>query len=321
MRLHRLIAILLIVESRGIIKAKDLAEALETSKRTIYRDIDTLCEAGIPLTTISGPNGGIAFIEGYSINLNQLYGDEVINLYFTGIGIHPKDQNEAQIKLQTALLKLEKSLPEDYKLDIKKAKNRFYYDETPWWGEIKKIKNLEIIRKAVWQSRILKINYKKFNQELSSRTIYPYGLIVKQLDWYLVANDQNSNEVRIFKCERIVEAKVLEQDFLIPEDFNLEIFWKESSKHFKLGRIEDEYYQVIIKLNKFNDFILKSLDVIDTKIENDIIFATINMHTFNFACSEALEIAGVCEIIHPTTLRNFIKIELMKLLKEYEKGL
>lgn len=81
MRLHRLIAILLLVESRGKIKAKELAEALETSVRSIYRDIDVLAESGIPLVATTGPNGGIALMEGYTVNLRRLHGEEVVQLF------------------------------------------------------------------------------------------------------------------------------------------------------------------------------------------------------------------------------------------------
>jgi predicted DNA-binding transcriptional regulator YafY len=80
MRLQRLIAILLLIESRGHMKAKELAQALETSVRTIYRDIEALCEAGVPLVAMTGPNGGVSLMEGYQVAMNHLYSDDVINL-------------------------------------------------------------------------------------------------------------------------------------------------------------------------------------------------------------------------------------------------
>jgi predicted DNA-binding transcriptional regulator YafY len=70
MRLHRLLGIIMLIDSRGIMKAGKLASILETSERTIYRDIDILCEAGIPITSIPGPNGGYSFMENYRINSN-----------------------------------------------------------------------------------------------------------------------------------------------------------------------------------------------------------------------------------------------------------
>jgi predicted DNA-binding transcriptional regulator YafY len=134
MRVQRLIAILLLIESRGQMKAKDLARALETSERTIYRDVDALCESGVPLVSATGPNGGIALMDNYRLDLNRLYRDDVVNLYLSGIGFHP-DGSEASAKLRNTFLKLEKSLPAEYRLDIENARNRFYYDETPQVGQ------------------------------------------------------------------------------------------------------------------------------------------------------------------------------------------
>ncbi|WP_306440379.1 helix-turn-helix transcriptional regulator [Paenibacillus sp. VTT E-133280] len=125
MRLHRLIAILLLVESRGKMKANDLAEALETSVRSIYRDIDVLAEAGIPLLSTPGPNGGISLMEGYTVNLNQLHGEDVINLFLTGMGIHTGGHTDSGLKLKATLLKLEKSLPASYQNDIQRHKDVF----------------------------------------------------------------------------------------------------------------------------------------------------------------------------------------------------
>lgn len=180
MRLHRLIAILLLVESRGKMKANDLAQALETSVRSIYRDIDVLAEAGIPLLSTPGPNGGISLMEGYTVNLNQLHGEDVINLYLTGMGIHAGGHTHSGLKLKTTLLKLEKTLPSSYQTDIQKAQRRFYFDDTPWWSERIEIPCLESIRTAVWRSQKLKIEYHKINRVISSRKLQPYGLVVKK---------------------------------------------------------------------------------------------------------------------------------------------
>lgn len=125
MRLHRLIAILLLVESRGKMKANELAQALETSVRSIYRDIDVLAEAGIPLLSMSGPNGGISLMEGYTVNLKQLHGEDVINLYLTGMGIYSGGHSESGLKLKTTLLKLEKHCPHLINLTFRKRKSAF----------------------------------------------------------------------------------------------------------------------------------------------------------------------------------------------------
>lgn len=319
MRLHRLIAILLLVESRGQIKARELAEALETSVRTIYRDIDTLCEAGIPLSASTGPSGGIHLMEGYDVNMKKLYGDDVINLYLSGIGIRPEGHSDAGLKLKSTLLKLEKSLPSEYSSDIKTARERFYFDEAPWWGDRPTVPFLETIRKSVWQSHKLKIRYGRSQSGASERVVHPYGLVVKSMEWYLAAYCERSSAIKTFKCERVLEAEILDEAFDTPQGFSLEEYWKSSEENFKKERAGIEKYPVSIRLDKYNSEILKGLEVYETRYENNSIFATVNMHKYDFARDEAMEIAGIAEIISPPELREFVVKRLFEIAEVYAK--
>lgn len=230
MRLHRLIAILLLIESRGQIKAKELASALETSARTIYRDIEILCQAGIPIATTTGPNGGIYFMEGYSAKLYDLQGDDAANLYLTGVAMHRGDTG---LNLKNAFVNLEKTLPPEYGKDVGIAKERFYFDEHPWWSERPYVHSLETLRKAVWNSKKIEIEYRKASNETSTRELLPYGLVVKDMQWYLVAFCERSKTIKTFKCERIIKADLTDTPFQFPSNFNLEEYWKESQKRFR----------------------------------------------------------------------------------------
>jgi len=321
MRLHRLIAILLLIESRGHITAKELALALETSIRTIYRDIDTLCESGIPLIAATGPNGGFYLIEGYHIDMNHLYADDVINLYLCGIGIRPEGQTDAGLKLQNTLLKLEKSLPSEYSSDIKKARERFYYDEIPWWGKRVDVPFLEIIRKSVWQSKMLEIWYGKNERKNNKRKVHPYGMIIKNMEWYLVAYCEYSEEARTFKCERINGVELLDESFKIPDNFSLKQYWKKSEDAFKRNRNDAERYYVSIKIHKYNRDILDKLEIYETHVDNDYIIAVVNMHKYEFACHEAMDIVGKAEIMEPLELRLYIKERLKTIILDYSNSL
>lgn len=318
MGLHRLIAILLLIESRGMMKAKDLAFALETSVRTIYRDIDILAEAGIPIATQTGPNGGIHLMEGYTVNLKQLRGDEVIHLYLTGMGIYSDGHSESGLKLKNALLKLEKSLPNAYQADIRKAKARFYFDETPWWTERPPVACLEPLRTAVWHSRKTVIHYGKADGGLSSRTVHPYGLVVKMTDWYLVAFCEKAGAVRTFKCERIDYAELSNEIFDIPPEFSLETHWKTRHDEFKNARKEDEHYPVLLKVMKENIGILGKLEVLHSKQDYDSFLVTVNMHRYDLACCEVSRLIGQAEILEPQALREYAIRELRRLVKMYQ---
>ena len=318
MRLHRLIGIILLIESRGVIKAKDLAHALETSERTIYRDIDILCESGIAIKSVPGPTGGFAFMEGYKLNMNRIHCDDVINLLLSGMGIRPEEYTENALSLKNAILKLENSVPKEYAADIKKAKERFYFDPSPWWKEVVQNENFDIIRGAVWQCKKLHISYKKSKGEESNRIIRPYGLIVKDSEWYLAAFCESRNEIRSFKCSRIQSVIVLEDKFDAPENFDLEAFWSGSVKRFKEEALKVQYklfYPVQIKLKHNKGELLKGFQVVDEKVVDGNYIYTIDMISFHTACTVIFGVSDVAEVIKPSELKEFIIKKADKILK------
>lgn len=318
MRLHRLIAILLLIESRGRMKANDLALALETSVRSIYRDIDVLAEAGIPIVSTPGPNGGIALMEGYTVNLKQLNGEEVINLYLTGMGIYSGGQSESGLKLKATLLKLEKTLPASFQPDLLKAQSRFFFDDEPWWTEPIEIPCLESIRRAVWRTQKLMIQYSKVNGETSNRTVQPYGLVVKQGDWYLIAYCEGAEQIRTFKCERIASAQLLDEEYIIPQTFSLEGHSKQQEGAFKQACKEEELYPVVIRINVRYKSLLQRLEVLECMNEGAQLKVTVNMYSFESACSNVWSIIEKAEILEPIELRQYVKAKLKTLQGKYD---
>jgi len=322
MRLHRLVAIMLLMESRGRLTAKELADALETSIRSIYRDIDTLAESGIPIVSTRGPNGGIALMEGYTVNLKQLNGEDVIHLYLTGMGIY-SGHAESGLKLKNALMKLEKTLPPAYQADVAKAKARFYFDNTPWWTEPAAVPCLEIIRTAVWRSQKLQIRYSKPDGSVSSRCIHPYGLVVKKADWYLVAYCELAREQRIFKCERIVAANHLAESFAIPDGFVLEQQWKRQEASFKQDSRDKEQYTAVIRVGQMSRETENNLEILEevsaeTGLERVL---TVNLYSYEAACREIdTHLLGQAEIVAPPELRRYANERLNSMLARYQES-
>jgi predicted DNA-binding transcriptional regulator YafY len=232
-RLHRVIAILLLLESRGQLKARELADALEVSERTIHRDIETLCEAGIPIEAIAGPTGGFRLMEGYTNHLPQVRSDEAIGLFLRGIGMDSLEQREAHVDLQRALGRLESRLPDCYRQDVRAARKRFYFDPTPWWEGVTISVHLEVLRQGVWHSRKVTLEYENAAQERTVRVVRPYGLVVKVMRWYLVAYCETREAIRTFNVARIHSARLLEETFVWPDGFSLESYWKARARDFE----------------------------------------------------------------------------------------
>ncbi|MDP3487857.1 MAG: WYL domain-containing protein [Bacillota bacterium] len=225
LRIQRLMAIILLLESRGKVRAQDLAAVLETSERTIYRDVEDLCAAGVPIVAQSGPHGGLSLAESYSLKPEGLDTEDIINLYMCGISIRPQAQSAVNINLQSTLEKLEQALPPSYRADIAKAKNRFFFDPTPSWRTAPEIPHMDRLRKAVWNTLKIRLQYINGSYTTTS-TILPYGLVVKHTEWYVVGHCQMRQTVRALRCDRIRNVTVLEECFVVPPSFELEAFWQ-----------------------------------------------------------------------------------------------
>jgi predicted DNA-binding transcriptional regulator YafY len=232
LRLHRLIAILLLLESRGRLNARELAEALEVCERTIYRDIEALCAAGIPIEAATGPSGGFRLMSGYTAHLPQVRQDEAIGLFLRGMGLDPSEQREAMIDLQAALGRLESRLPECYRGDVRAVRKRFYFDPTPWWEGVPVSDHLEVLRQGVMQLRKIRLDYENTTGDRTTRMVRPYGLVVKAMQWYLVAYCETREAIRTFNVTRIRDAILTGETFAWPAEFSLETYWRARTNEF-----------------------------------------------------------------------------------------
>ncbi|MEG0774987.1 YafY family protein [Clostridium sp.] len=321
MRLHRLLGIIMLLDSRGIMKAVNLAKILETSERTIYRDIDILCESGIPIMSIPGPNGGYSFMDSYKINSNVLGSGDVVNLLLSSMGIKSEKNTEMSQQLKNAVIKLENSVSEEHREEIIKAKERFFMDSEPWWGKKIQNQNVDIIKKSVLNLKKLKIDYKKFNEEVSERIIRPYGAVVKNSEWYVVAFCEVKNEVRVFKCSRIDNIEVIDESFSMAENFNLEEFWENSKQNFvKQTSLKKDPIAYLVKIKFYEEKkeILEGFTVhSSTKTENNWIYE-IDMLSFKTACNVIFSFSDRVEVIEPAELRNYIIKKTNKILDLYK---
>jgi predicted DNA-binding transcriptional regulator YafY len=202
------------------------------SERSIHRDIETLCEAGVPIEAIAGPTGGFRLMEGYTSHLPQVPHNEAIDLFLRGMGMDLREQREAHVDLQAVLGQLESRLPDCYRQDVRMAQKRFYFDPTPWWEGVPVSVYLDVLRQGVWHSRKVKLEYENLAGDQSTRVVHPYGLVVKVMQWYLVAYCETRGEIRTFKVNRIREARLLDGTFGLPDEFSLEAYWKERTHDF-----------------------------------------------------------------------------------------
>lgn len=321
MRLHRLLGIIMLLNSRGIMKAGNLAKVLETSERTIYRDMDILCESGIPILSIPGPNGGFSFMEDYKLDSNVLESGDVVNLLLSSMGIHSEKNTEMAQQLKNAVIKLENTVSRDHKEEIIKAKERFFIDSDPWWGKRIQNQNVDIIKKSVLNLKKLKVHYKKYDGEISERIIRPYGAVVKNSKWYVIAFCELKNEIRIFKCSRIESIEVLTESFSMAENFNLGGFWENSKHQFVRQaylKVNHDSYPVKIKFYEEKKGTLEGFHVLSSMKVTDNWVYDIDMISFQTACNVIFPLSDRIEVLEPIELREYVIRKTKEILNLYK---
>lgn len=224
MRADRLLSLLMLLQSRGRMSARELAAELEVSKRTIYRDVEALSLAGVPIYAESGRDGGYALLDSYRTSLTGLTEGEVRALFMLSIPAPLADLGMGQ-ELKTALLKLSAALPDVRRQDEARVRQRFLVDST-WWqhqGE-EPVPYLQTIHQAVWEDRRLHIVYRPPFALQIEHEVEPYGLVAKAGIWYLVC--ARSGRVRVHRVADLLEVHLTEEPFVRPADFDLAAFWQ-----------------------------------------------------------------------------------------------
>ncbi len=223
MRADRLLTLMILLQSRGRMTAKALAEELEVSERTVYRDIDALSSAGVPVYAERGPGGGCHLLDSYRTNLTGLNASEAKALFMLTIP-EPLAQLGVGQELKAALLKLSAALPASQRLEEARTRQRIHLDAAGWRQSQPAVPCLPVIQRAVWEDRRLRIVYQmEFNASFEE-VVAPYGLVAKANVWYLIAGYHET--VRVYRAALISRAQLLDQPFDRPDDFNLPEFWK-----------------------------------------------------------------------------------------------
>jgi predicted DNA-binding transcriptional regulator YafY len=242
MRADRLLSLLLLLQTRERTPAHELAAHLEVSERTIYRDLDALSAAGIPVYAARGPGGGCALMEGYRTTLNGLTEREVRTLFLSGFPGAVAD-GALDRALGEVLRKFLTALPASQRDSADRARQRVHLDAAPWFQPAGTSPYLGILQDALWQDRSVSLTYRRRNGVASARTVAPYGLVAKAGVWYLVAGV--AGETRTFRVSRIQGAALMDELFDRPADFDLASYWSAWCATFTGGFSR---YDVIVRI-------------------------------------------------------------------------
>jgi predicted DNA-binding transcriptional regulator YafY len=224
MRADRLLSILMLLQARGRLTAQQLAEEVEVSVRTIYRDLDALSAAGVPVYAERGPGGGCALLDSYRTTLTGLTPDEGRALFMLSIPAPLVELGVGQ-ELKAALLKLSAALPASRRGDEERVRRRIHLDSVEWFQASEPVPYLQTIQRAVWEDRRLHLVYHLPFDAQGEWLVEPYGLVAKASTWYLVC--ARNDHLRVLRVSHVLDAYVADEAFERPVEFDLAAFWKE----------------------------------------------------------------------------------------------
>lgn len=232
MRATRLVSLLLLLQTRGLLTAAELAERLEVSVRTVHRDIESLAAAGVPVEAVRGPAGGYRLPGGYRTRLTGLTADEAEALFAAGM---PGPAAELGLggELAAARLKVLAAMPQELQERATRAQRLFHLDTRGWFREEDRVPQLPQLAAALWQGCRIRIRYRE-GRRVVQRTLDPLGLVVKGGAWYLVAH--RSAGMRVYRVSRVVSVRQLGEELRRPRGFDLAGYWEHWSREFEEGR-------------------------------------------------------------------------------------
>ncbi|MFW5700409.1 MAG: helix-turn-helix transcriptional regulator [Cyclobacteriaceae bacterium] len=215
MKIARLVSIIMILLDKKRIGAQKLADIFEVSPRTIYRDIDTINLAGIPVRSIPGAGGGFEIMQNYKIDKSVFSTTDLCAIL---MGLSSVSNMIRGDELVNALAKVKSFIPADRAKDIELKANQIYIDLSPWMGNRNIQASLEIIKTAMQERKLLSFEYVDRHGNITTRTAEPYQLVLKSSHWYWQGYCRKRNDFRLFKLSRISNLQINNKSFT-PRDY------------------------------------------------------------------------------------------------------
>jgi predicted DNA-binding transcriptional regulator YafY len=319
MRASRLLTILILLQVRGRMSAEALARELEVSVRTIYRDVDQLGAAGVPVFAERGRAGGYALLRGFRTNLTGLTANEADAVTLIGTAQAAADLGFGT-EAESARLKILASLPTAAGQTANRVATRFHLDPAPWYSRRAVPVALRTLAQAVWSDRQVQLTYESW-KGVVRRAISPLGLVMKAGSWYLAGAVGGST--RIYRVAAINALEILPEPVQRPRGFDLAKFWVEATREFEKN-LRNETARVRLSprgVRLLRDVSPSASDAVaaqhpappaDAWIE-----ARIPVEKLSMAVREAMRMGAEMEVLEPATLRVAIADEARKILRAH----
>lgn len=310
MKVDRLISIIMVLLDKDRIGAQELADLFEVSLRTIYRDIDAINMAGIPVCSIPGVGGGFEIMPGYKIDKNVFSTADLSALLMGLSSLSGMVQGD---EMAHALAKVRSFIPADKAKDIELKVNQICIDLSPWMGSGNTQSYLEMIKAALQDTKLLSFEYIAHHGNKTARMVEPYQLVLKGSHWYFQGYCLKRNDFRLFRLSRMSNLQV-QEDIFTPRVYQKPILdFAETLETMQIKIKLRVHKSVIDRVLDFCSYECFTPDGIEHYIVN---FPFIeNDYYYNILFS----FGNQCECLEPLHIRTEIKRRLHDMAALYEK--
>lgn len=310
MKIQRLIAILSILLQKEVVSASWFAEKFEVSVRTIYRDIQALETAGIPIVTYPGINGGFGIIDEYKID-KKLFTSE--DLWALLMGLKSVSDSVANPQVNLTLEKIRTLIPNEHEKSIDLKSRQLYVDMTPWAKNPVLTRCLDDLKHALNENKVIAFDYSGRHGERVSRRAEPHQLILKENNWYLRAFCRIREDFRIFRVNRIKNLLVTNEHF--------------ETRAFDDGLTDFKDWQsermIIVELVMDASLRERALDYCREEnmeeLENGRIFVRLPFVESDMGYGVLLSLGHQCEVLSPQPVRAELRRRIALLSGLYDK--
>lgn len=309
MKVDRLVSIIMILLDKKRIGAKELADMFEVSPRTIYRDIDAINMAGIPVRSTSGVGGGFEIMQEYKIDKKVFSADDLSALL---MGLSSLSGMVRGDELVHALAKVKSFIPADRAKEIELKVNQICIDLSQWIGNSNIQPYLELIKTALQESKLLTFEYIAHHGNKTVRIVEPYQLILKSSHWYLQGYCHKRNDFRLFRLSRMSNLQMQEEIFT-PRDYqkpqlDFDDIWATIQTKIKI-RIHKSIIDRVLDYCTYEDFSSDRDEyyIVDFPfVENDYHYDIL------------LSFGDKCECLEPPHIRKKMKCRIHDIATIYE---
>ncbi len=308
MKVERMLTIIVMLLNRNRVTANELAEKFEVSVRTIYRDIETINLAGIPVISHSGNNGGFSIYENYKLNHQVLTLNNLSSLLSV---LRDINSTVEDVELESSIEKLQSIVPESKIDDLKQHSEQIIIDLHPYGDSPDQKKLVKTIRQSINQTRLLTIGYRNYDNIVSKRQIEPMSLVFKNYTWYLFAYCRLKEGFRLFRVSRI-------NDFCMEE----QSFERRKKSYHEIKALENEETKMINLILKVSSSMKSRVEDVFNEEDIDVLetgelLITATLPEKEWLFSLIFSFGEDIEVIAPKEMRDSIATKLKLMANKY----